>query len=101
MKENLFLTCKDVEYYSPKDEDAFFEWIKKIPSIKKEDGWQDELYLYFDNADISQQDLREIIALFYRYNVDMKQLSVFLNEHNRKWFCENKKAYWHKKVFGS
>ncbi len=100
-KDKIILICKWVKFYSSYDEDAFFEWIKKIPSIKKIDGRLNELYLYFDSADIPRQDLREILALFHRYNVDMKQLSVFLNEKSKEWFSENKNAYWHKKVFGS
>ncbi len=49
---------------------------------------------------IPDEDLRELIALFYRYKVDMKQLEIFLNNDNQAWFYEGKKAYWHKRVFG-
>ena len=95
------LVCKAVTYYSHRDEDAFFEWIKKISSIKKFKGLGDELYLYIESAEIPDNDLRELIALFYRYKVDMKQLAIFLNDNNKEWFHEGKpKAYWHKQVFG-
>ena len=33
-KNNKYLTCKAVKFYTLKDEDAFFEWIKKIKCIK-------------------------------------------------------------------
>jgi hypothetical protein len=36
------LVCKRVTYYAHKDEDAFFEWIKKIPAIVKFEGVHDE-----------------------------------------------------------
>lgn len=99
-KENI-LICKSVIFYAPKDEDAFFEWIKKISCVGSFSGIKDELYLYISSTTLEDEDLNDLLALFYRYKIDMKQLKKFLNEHNKKWFYENKKAYWHKKVFGS
>ena len=99
MNKNIVLMCKSVWFYSTTDEDLFFEWIKRIPSIVKYDGKGDELYLYFTSNTINDDDLRELLALFYRYKIDMKQLSVFLNEENKEWFFERSQSYWHKKVF--
>jgi hypothetical protein len=101
MKKKIYLTCKSVRYLSTYDEDAFFEWIKKIPSIKKFEGAGDELYLDFARKRISQKDLGEIIALFYRYKIEMKQLQIFLNTTNKKWFKDNEIYYWHKNVWGN
>ena len=97
---NNILTCKRVTFHSPKDEDAFFGWIKKIDCIDEFTAAHDELYLHIACRDLHDHDLQELIALFYRYNIDMKQLAIFLNDRNRSWFHENKKAFWHKKVFG-
>ncbi|CAI2161873.1 5536_t:CDS:2 [Funneliformis geosporum] len=33
--------------------------------------------------EISEKDLRELLALFYRYKADMKQLAVFSNDKNK------------------
>lgn len=102
MSNYIILTCKSVWYYSSSDEDCFFEWIKKIPSIKKYSGKHEELFLYFESTTIIDDDLRELLALFYRYKIkNMKQLQIFLNDNNKTWFYENNKAFWHKKVFGS
>lgn len=102
MSHEIVLVCKAVRYFAPHDEDAFFEWIKKISSIKKFNGVYDELYLFIDSNNIPDTDLDSLIGLFYRYKIkNMNQLKVFLNEQNKSWFYENKKAYWHKKVFGS
>ena len=100
MSKNITLLCKSVWYYSSTDEDLFFEWVSKIPAIVKFDGAGDELYLYFKANKISDYDLRDLLALFYRYKIDMKQLAVFLNKKNQSWFFENHKAYWHRRVFG-
>lgn len=99
-RASIFLVCKKVRYYARKDEDAFFEWIKKIDCIDKTGGIHDELYLYIKSKNLHEYDLRDLIGLMYRYKIDMKQLAQFLNEDNKKWFYENKKAYWYKKVFG-
>ena len=94
------LICKSVRYGSLTDEDMFFTWIQKIPSIVKFDGWRNELYLHMKSKRISNRDLRELLALFHRYKINMKQLAIFLNSKNKQWFFDNPKGYWHKKVFG-
>jgi len=96
-----YLICKRVKFYALKDEDAFFEWIKKIKCIKSFEGAKDELYLDLVDEPPTDQDLDDLTGLFYRYNIDMKQLARFLTPENKSWFYDNKKAFWHKKVFGS
>ena len=97
--ENIKLVCKEVNFYSTFDDDAFFEWLKKISCVSSVKGFGEELYINVDKSKITEIDLREILALFYRYDVDMKQLEVFLNDENKPWFFDNKEAFWHKKVF--
>ncbi len=99
--EHITLVGKSVWYYSSIDEDLFFEWIKRIPSIIEFRGISDELHLYIKSNIIPDDDLRELIALFYRYKISMKQLTIFLNQNNKEWFYGKPKGYWHKKTFGS
>ncbi len=97
--ENI-LIWNSPKFYSKLDESIFFEWVKKIDcidAIKKEDG----NFLFYIAADeLHDYSLDDLLALFYRYKVPMKQLRRYLTEDNRKWFKDNKIAYWHKKVFG-
>lgn len=93
------LICTSIIYYSRKDEDAFFEWIKKIDCIDDISGEGENLYLHIAADDIHDHDLRDLLALFYRYNVEMSQLVRFLTKTNKSWFYDNKTAFWHKKVF--
>lgn len=81
----IILTCKSVKFYLPYDEDAFFGWIAKIKSIIKFDGIRDELYLYFETNELPNTDVRELLGLFDRYKIDMKQLKIFINETNKEW----------------
>ena len=96
---DIILVCDSVRFYSRKDEDAFFEWIKKIDCIENTSGAGKELYLHVVTDDLHDYDLRELLALLYRYKIDMKQLQIFLNKANKEWFYDNKK-YWYKRVFG-
>jgi len=98
--KSYYLVCKSVCFYSAVDESLFFEWIKRIARIQKVDGAGDEFYLYFKNASISDNDLRDLLAMFYRYKIDMKQLGQFFNEDNKEWFYGKPKGYWHRRVFG-
>lgn len=94
------LLCKDVKFCSYIDEYAFFKWIESIDCVDSFSQVNNELYLEIACLDLHDDDLRELLALLHRYNIDMKQLSAFLNEDNKEWFYGEPKGYWHKKVFG-
>ncbi len=98
MKE-IYLVCKDVEYLSSLDEEQFFEWLNKIKCIDDIVGVGDSIKITL-NLTVSDENLREMIALFYRYKIDMSQLQKLLTEGNRHWFFEKKESYWHQSVFG-
>jgi hypothetical protein len=92
------LTCKRVIFYSQGDEAAFFNWISRIKAIKTVKGVGDEIRLVVPRRRISAESLRDLLALFFRYKVDMGQLSTFATPENGEWF-KNPKMYWHRKVF--
>ena len=96
--QDYVLTCRQVIYRSRFDKQIFFKWIERIDSIRRWEAFHDTRYLYV-TVPIPDDDLKEIIGLFYRCNIEMKQLSVFLNEHyNQDWFC-NENMYWYSSVF--
>ena len=78
-----------------KDEDAFFYWIKRINCIKSFEGARDELYLDLVDRELSYDDAKDLIALLYRYKIDMKQLAVFKNDSNQAAF-----EPWQEEIFG-
>ena len=47
---------------------------------------------------LSQESLRDLLALFHRYEISMRQLAQFQNDENQTWFTAPH-MYWHKKVF--
>ncbi len=90
-----YLRCKSVIFYSQKDEDMFFNWIKNIKCIEKFEGAGNELYLDLVDRPLNYHEVKELIALLYRYKIGMKQLAPFLNEDNKDAFIP-----WKKEIFG-
>ena len=92
------LECKRVMFYSPADEAAFFRFVEDIKAVRRIEGVRDSIVLHIASR-ISQESLRDLIALFERYRISrMSQLAQFLSPSNRTWFADPKK-FWHKKVF--
>ena len=81
------------------EKDIFLKWIGNIDCIDKNIIKSDKIYFYFTVDDIHDHDLDNLIGLFYRFNIEMTQLARFLTDDNKKWFYDNKIAFWHKKVF--
>ena len=98
-KKEKTLIFRSPRFLCYKDEDAFFEWIKKIKAVSGITGQGRDLFLELVTEKLDDQDLDDIIGLFYRYKIDMQNLSCFLTDQNKDWFYDNKKAFWHKKVF--
>jgi hypothetical protein len=94
----LVLSAKRVWYHSEYDEAAFFEWLDKLPCVKRCEGELDVLYIYVDEAKVDEGALRELLALFRRYAVELKQLRVFDRKEFASWF-RDPRAYWHAQVF--
>jgi len=92
----LKLICDSVSYHSQGDEISFFNWLNSIESVVAVEGFGTELEVTVSSNDIPDDDLREFIAIFTRYGVELKQLRIFENPSNAGWFTSNKVAYWHK-----
>lgn len=97
--EIVELQARSVTYYSPGDEEAFFEWLDRIECVEGGSGSGDTLYISVNRAEVDEDCLTELLALFRRYEVDLKQLRVFDSEEFAPWF-RNPKAYWYAEVFG-
>ena len=97
--EMIILAATSLIYFSNGDENAFFSWLKAIPAIERFEGAGRDLNISVREL-ISDDDLRNIIALFKRYNIDMRQLAVFKNESNQMWVFDRRK-FWFYDVFGN
>jgi hypothetical protein len=88
------LDCSGVRFGSQLDEKHLFTWAEEIACFVR---WEHDI-LVVKSRRISAESLRDLIALFWRYNIPMKQLAKFENSNNSAWFT-NPIMYWHLKVF--
>jgi hypothetical protein len=93
------LAATDVGFFSRYDEYAFFEWLEKLKFVIGRKGRGRTLYITVAVEDVDEDGLRELLALFHRYGVALKQLSVFDREEFAQWFRYDK-AFWYDEVFG-
>jgi len=100
MSEFFKLTAKEVNFYSEKDEKYFFKWMSKIKSIDRFEGYFDSVDIYVSKADLNECDLKEIIALFVRYGIDMQQFRKF---DDTVFFdlLDDEGKYWYAHIFSS
>ena len=95
-------------WYSQRDENQFFNSLLSIFAIKSfivrpGKPLQDipnELILMLDEPFMDDYSLRDLIALMYRYSLDMTCLSQQCTHQNAHWF-KNPKMFWYQNIFGS
>jgi len=97
-KENRTLTAHAVVFFSRTDEQQFFDWLDKVPAVESYHGKGPDIIISLSDDQIGDDSLRELLALFTRYGVDMPQLAVFETNENRFWF-RNPVKYWYRSVF--
>ncbi len=90
------LDCSGIRFGSPLDEKHLFEWAMEIPCAVR---WEGDT-LIIKSSRLKRPDLDDLIALFHRYRIPMRQLAQFSNAGNRAWF-ESPIMYWHSKIFGA
>ena len=90
----IYLDCSGVLFGSQLDEKHLFEWAMEIPGVIR---WEQATLVAKTN--LSQASLRDLLALFSRYQIPMAQLSQFRTSKNEDWFAAPK-MYWHSRVFG-
>lgn len=89
----------DGPYFSQGDERAFYEWASRISCVTRLEGAGSELRLHVKGRRVSEVCLRELVALFHRYGVPMRQLAQFETSANQSWF-RSREAFWYEPVFG-
>ena len=62
-------------YWSEGDERAHFDRMGRIPAVQGVRGEGTRVYLSIAENDVSDSDLRELEALFRRYDGDLSQLA--------------------------
>ena len=76
----LKIEIYSLRFYSRLDEDAFFSRLNQIPGV------------------VSVEGMRELISLFQRYGIDMRQLRKLETGEFSSWM-RNRSAYWFKSMY--
>jgi hypothetical protein len=90
-------------YFSYLDECHFFSWLESIKAIDKitrvyvGKGSGTGLELVFKTTP-DEMDIRDLIAIMMRYNIDMSCLKILCTSENVGWL-KNPEAYWYTKIF--
>lgn len=92
------LVLANVWFLSHLDEELFFLGLNRISAVTGIKGYGELLELRLTSR-VSDKALRELLGLFSRYRIEMRQLAQFLNSHNRGWFF-SPNAFWFEEVFG-
>jgi hypothetical protein len=71
------LTASRTRFYSQLDERAFFDWLSRIPCVDSYRGEGDALNVLLKSAP-GPEDLRDLLAICFRSEIDTRQLSQFL-----------------------
>lgn len=91
-KNKLVIEAKNIEYCSALDEEVFFFWLNKIEEV----SWRaihDTILISIGSEEISDHSFRELLALFYRYEIQSNQLVKLVNKTNKSWVL-NENSFW-------
>lgn len=88
-----------VVFYHEADERAYFEWLERIPSVSSVNGEGERGLVVRLSCHPEKDDLWQLLALGFRYGLDMRPFARFETEANRDWFCDPQ-MFWHDAVFG-
>lgn len=97
----ITLVAREVMYFSAGDEHCFFAWLDRIAAVKSVRGRGRDVAIELDENACTDADLRELLALFHRYGVELQQLRQLITNANAHWFRDNQRTYWHDAVFGA
>jgi hypothetical protein len=104
VQEKLFFCIlKQPSFFGSKlDKDAYFRWIQEIPGVISIEGLPSAdpagggaagLRVGINTGQFDEWSLRELLALYYRYDLDFEELKIFINDDNQQWVYDAEK-FW-------
>ncbi|WP_156386036.1 hypothetical protein [Devosia sp. Root685] len=95
----MLITVQGPVYFSQNDETAMFEWLGRIGVVSDVTGEGHNLTICLRRAPTDDQ-LRDLLALFHRYQMNMRPLAALRTAKNESWFSD-RSNYWFGSVFGN
>lgn len=96
---SIELEVDKLPFFSQGDETAFFGWLNNLSIVEKIEGSGTTLLIKVHYSTVDEEGLRELLAIFHRYCIDMRQLIVFDIDEFGDWF-RSSDSYWYKSIFG-
>lgn len=87
-------------FYSRGDERRLFQGFKDIAAIRSVRGVGRDLLLDIELATLGKEDLRELLALLWRYGIPLAPLRVFSDRKKFNWLMDAQ-GYWHDDMFAA
>jgi hypothetical protein len=85
-------------FYSLGDERRFFRALEGITAIKHVKGVGRGLLIDIDLRYLSEDALRDMIALFWRYGIVLVPLRALASRKRYAWLSDEQ-AYWYESMF--
>ena len=92
------LKIKLVTFYSKADENRLFEALQDISAIVDIKGVGRDLVMQLNMANLDNDMLRDLLALFMRYGISMRSLRELSANVKFEWLNDTK-AYWYQSMF--
>jgi hypothetical protein len=89
------------EFYSTGDERRFFQGLEEVPGMRSMVGHDRGLVLNIDLRLLSNDGVRELIAVLWRYDVSLSSLRILAEKQKKFVWLRDAKWYWHNRMFGS
>jgi hypothetical protein len=86
-------------FLSPLDEEIFWVWMDRLECKGEYVDPDRKLAIRLAQAP-NQDHLWMLISFFYRYDIDLRQLTRLETLENSEWL-RNSKHYWHARMFGA
>lgn len=94
----MLIRVQGPTYFSQNDETAMFDWLGRITVVREVTGEGRDLIIVLRRAP-SDNQLRDLLAPFFRYRMDMTPLAAFRTAKNQVWLSDPRN-YWFEAVFG-
>jgi hypothetical protein len=99
MTASLTLVANRIRYFHSSDEAMFFAWLDRMEFVSGYEGRGNGLHILLAQHP-SDDALRELIAFYQRYGIDMRQLATLKTPANANWFAVPT-MYWYDAGFDS
>ena len=86
-------------YYSRGDERRFFQGLSDIDCISNVKGVGRSLLFDVDLRQLNREKILEIIALLWRYHIDLKPLRPLVDNNKKFAWVSEPHFYWHSNMY--